>query len=161
MIVMMPSRVARVRRLRAESGRDNRRDRSKSDGCQGLADSSLRSTRSTMRRRTPDGVFCRSLKRISCLASQTRSILRRRTRANLGTSATAIIQRWKLLQFKPGALDDPYRRSTTLVLEHFAKKAGSRCRCEPPKIELFGSFQHEQLRCRLSICLREKNKPKY
>lgn len=82
--------------------------------------------------------------------------LRHRTRANLGTSATAIIQRWKLLQFKPGALDDRYRRSTTLVLEHFAKNAGSRCRCEPPKIWLFGSFQHEQLRCRLSICLREK-----
>ena len=118
--------------------------RSKSDGCQGLADSSLAFTKTNFMSRIPNAQH-----------------LRRRTRANLGTSATAIIQRWKLLQFKPGALDDRYRRSTTLVLEHFAKNAGSRCRCEPPKIWLFGSFQHEQLRCHLSICLREKDKPKY
>ena len=130
---MMPSRIARVRRLRAESGRDNRRDRSKSDGCQGLVDSSLRSnSQHNAQKDSGRGVLPFTKTNFMSRIPNAQH-LRRRTRANLGASATAIIQRWKSLQFKPGALDDPYRRSTTLVLEHFAKKAGSGCRCEPPR----------------------------
>jgi hypothetical protein len=163
---MRPSRAARVVTQRADSDRDSRRNRRKSyGGCRGLAGSSLGSARSTMRRRTPGGVFCRSPRRISfCVPQGAASccIERELTCAHQGSQ---LCRGWKLLQLKPVALQHRYWRSTTSVLEHFPRR---RIRRQADWALLSSSTDDRRFsllprtaRCRISICLREKNKPKY
>ena len=94
-MVMRRSRVACVT-LRADGGRDSTVIAVRATGAE-VSQVTLSDDYSTMRRRTPDWGFCRSRKRILCLASNTRSILRLRTRANPGTTVAAIMQRYELL----------------------------------------------------------------